>query len=306
MTRTEKLFLILIIIVFCLILVIYSNNKELVSKNIEYIISKLKNFSVVIPYEDTIYHNNYHYKTVKEDYTFKPNNIEDIKNIYYTVLNNGWDNFTFYCPKEYESCIDDIKLIVNGNDFISLINNYVSPYNSYKKYNTLIINDTEIYLSIEKLYNKNDINLINEEIDKIFNNLNINENEDTKETIKKLHDYLINNTKYDEDYDGSENTISNKANGALFNKIALCSGYTDTFALMLDKLNIPNFKVTNKDHIWNAVYYNNEWLHVDVTWDDDNRHNNNRYNFFMINTKQLLELNDGVHDFNTSNYLEFN
>ena len=37
----------------------------------------------------------------------------------------------------------------------------------------------------------------------------------------------------------------------------------------MDILNIPNFKVSSKEHIWNVIYYNNAWYHIDVTWDDD-------------------------------------
>ncbi|UKI58189.1 MAG: hypothetical protein L6V81_01725 [Clostridium sp.] len=38
---------------------------------------------------------------------------------------------------------------------------------------------------------------------------------------------------------------------------------------MLDKLHIPNFKVTSSEHVWNVVYYNGKWTHIDATWDDD-------------------------------------
>ena len=118
---------------------------------------------------------------------------------------------------------------------------------------------------------------------------------------------MISNVKYDDDYiDNDIYSISNKANGALIEKIALCSGYTDAFGLFLDRLNIPNFKVTTTDHVWNVVYFNNKWLHVDVTWDDDEYNSRNRHNFFLIDTNKLLEKDAEEHTFKQELYLELN
>ena len=304
MNRTEKLLMILFILIISFAGYVFYVYRKDVIKSVKLFISNFKENEVIIPYEDTKNHNNYTFKTVKETDDFKPHNMEDLKNIYYTVLNNGWDSFTFYCPKDYETCADDVRMLANDNTYISLINNYINPYNTYKKYNTLITNDKEIYLKIYNLYNNEDIYNLNNEIDRIFKELNIDVNNYKNDDIKKLHDYLINNVTYDENYQKGTETISNKANGALFDGTALCSGYTDAFALMLDKLKIPNFKVSNEEHIWNIVYFNNEWKHVDVTWDDDERNKNNIYNFYMLDTNELLEKDNDVHNFTRSNYLE--
>ena len=72
-------------------------------------------------------------KMLTYDYNFRPNSIEDIKDIYYTVLNNGWIDFTFYCPKSYTNCVEDVRKIANNNEYITKLNGYVSPFNSYKK-----------------------------------------------------------------------------------------------------------------------------------------------------------------------------
>ena len=39
----------------------------------------------------------------------KPENFDDILNIFYTVINSGQETFSFYCPDEYEECTNDIK-----------------------------------------------------------------------------------------------------------------------------------------------------------------------------------------------------
>ena len=184
------------------------------------------------------------------------------------------------------------------------LNNYVHPYNTYVKYNTLLVNNKEIHLKIDKLYSEEDISYINKKVDEIFNTLNINPNGYKSDNIKKLHNYIIENTHYDSDYRKGDETISNKANGALETGIALCSGYSDLYAIMLSKLQIPNFRVSNEEHIWNVILNDNKWLHIDVTWDDDERNKNNTYNFYLISTEELHEKDNDVHAFNIDDYLE--
>ncbi len=285
-----------------------SSNPEKTVLYVANLIRKYNQKNIKIP-EKSYNHRTYLYKTVSETDNFIPKNKEDIKKIYYTVLNNGWENFTFYCDTEYTTCIDDVSEVANDekDSFIALINNYVSPYNAYTKYNTLISDNYEISLSVQKLYSNDEIANIDIIIDDILKKYKITKENYTIKDVEKIHDYLINNIKYDDDYKkGDENTISNKANGALINKKALCSGYTDAFALFLDRLNIPNFKVTSEEHVWNVVYLNKKWVHIDVTWDDDEVNKNNNRNFFMINTNKLLQLDKKEHNFNQSLYLELN
>ena len=75
-------------------------------------------------------------------------------------------------------------------------------------------------------------------------------------------------------------------------------------AIILDEFNIPNFKVSSADHVWNVVYINNKWLHVDTTWDDDEVNRYNRNNFFLIDTNKLYELDTSEHTFNKEYYKE--
>ena len=275
MTRTEKLLYTLVVLVVSFILFLFFQNFEKINSDIDKFITSMKEPKINIPNDKTIYNRKYSYKTVHETNNFIPKNIDDLKNIYYTILNKGWDEFTFYCDKDYESCADDVKTIANDSEYINLINNYISPFNSYKKYNTVITNDLEIHDTISST------------------------------NIKKLHDYVINNIKYDEEYkENNRESISNKAYGALFNGIALCSGYTDTFALMLDRLSIPNFKVTSEEHVWNVIYYNGKWTHIDATLDDDEINKNNQHNFYMITTEELLKKDKEEHNFNINDYLE--
>ena len=80
-----------------------------------------------------------------------------------------------------------------------------------------------------------------------------------------------------------------------------CNGYADAMAIFLDKLNIINYKIS----IWNLVYLDGKWYHLDLTWDDPISETNiNRDTYFLITTKTLEELNDGTHNFDKKIYSE--
>ncbi len=305
MERTRKLASVLICLITLLLVYVTYINYESISTYVVRTIKKYTKDAIVVP-KVSYNHRMYSYLTVSETDNFEPSNIEDLKKIYFTVLNNGWKEFTFYCPMEYETCYDDIKTIANGEDenYITLINNYVSPFNSYKKYNTSIQDDTVI-LKVDKIYTDDEVNIVNTKIDNYISK-NINKSNITKNDIEKIHDYILSITTYDTNYQFTDQIIdSNKAIGVLVNGVSLCSGYADTFAVFLDKLGIPNFRVSSEEHEWNAIYFNNRWYHIDLTWDDDEVIKTNNRNFFMINTTELLNKDKKEHNFNTSQYLEF-
>ncbi len=307
MKRTKTLLNILLLLITAILVYSLITNYDTVSDTIVKIIKKYNRKAIVIP-DNTKYHRTYLYDTVSETDNFEPKNIDDIKKIYYTVLNNGWKSFTFYCDEDYTTCINDVKKVANSknDEFISTINNYVSPFNAYKKYNTAIIDGDMIQLTVDKLYTDEEIDKLNNIMDNFLTRNKIDSENVTKNDIKKIHDYIIKNVTYDEEYEESnEITKSNKATGALFDKKALCSGYSDAFALFMDKINIPNFEVTSEDHQWNAIYFDNKWYHIDTTWDDDEINSLNTTNFFLINTKELLSKDKKEHNFSTDIFLEF-
>ena len=133
--------------------------------------------------------------------------------------------------------------------------------------------------------------------------------DDEREIIKIIHDYIINNTKYDSDKSDRniEKYNSNIAYGPLLQGYGLCGGYTDAMAIFLDYYDIPNYKVISENHIWNAVYLNNKWYHLDLTWDDPvmkDGSNTLEYTFFLITTKGLEEQATNQHIFNKSVFSE--
>ena len=81
-------------------------------------------------------------------------------------------------------------------------------------------------------------------------------------------------------------------------------------AVFLDKLNIPNYKISSETHVWNAVYLNGSWLHLDLTWDDPVTTSGKdilSHEYFLITDNELLLKHESSkdHQFDYNIYLEF-
>lgn len=242
------------------------------------------------------------YTFVKKTDDFFADNKQELINIIYTSINEGKDTFNFYC--NYDLCASDLKIIAKDGT-LTYIQDYIHPYNTLTKIYYQIA-DNNVTVKGTKRYSLSDINNIEDKVSLIIKE-NINENMSTNEKIKALHDYLINNTIYE----NSGKIEDRTAVGALINGKAICGGYTHTMAILLSKLNIPNHRITViGNHTWNTVYVNGTWLHIDATWDDPVDASGNgkqylRYDYFLINENQIRKIDiDGAHNFNKEFYIE--
>ncbi len=252
---------------------------------------------------------NYDFVSINPNYTIK--NKTDIKNAIYTYLDAGWDKYTIVCDKKYTNCINDVKQIIEDNSYLTDISNFVHPYNTFAKFNTGIRKDGVITLEKVKRYTKEEIDKINEKVDKIYNE-NYDRTKNTKENIKIFHDYIINHTKYDTSFKKDQLDYlseSSTAYGVLFNGKGICTGYTETMQLFLEKLNVKNYRVVSPTHAWNLVYIEGKWKHLDLTWDDPLMSDGTNMltdKYFLIDTNTLLSYKDGEHDFDSKTYKEAN
>lgn len=260
--------------------------------------------------------NDYLYVQRSNDYT--PLGYQDILNIFYSIINNHWDTFTFYCPKEYEECVDDITKLSDSSLTLSNINNFVHPYNSFTNIKTSIDSNGEVIVKVSYLYTKDQISFINNEIDKIISE-NYNSELPLYDNLKNIHDYIINTTKYDVDYKNNKELQTFNAYGALKEHLATCNGYSDLMAIILSKLNINNYKIAynpndpnEEGHVWNALNIDGVWKHLDLTWDDpvgDGR-DYLYHKYFIVSTEEMKEADTGniqvtEHDFDKLVYQEF-
>lgn len=299
----KKLFCLVVVLVIFMICLVY--NDEIIN----YIVNNFSNFkNDVSVIENNNYSSNNNYDFVKITNNFSPTSKEDIKNIYYTVINSGMSDFTFYCDDDYQECIEDIDYISNNQTLLSSINNFVPVYNSFSNVETEFDSLGKVTIHITYTYSKDEITVIENKIEEIKKEI-LTDGMTIDDKIKTIHDYIINNTKYD--IDRSDNQVtkykSDTAYGALIENYAICGGYADSMKLFLDDLNIPNYKISSENHIWNLVYLNNNWYHLDLTWDDPVTTDGKdvlEYDYFLITSTELKNMETDQHIYDKDIYPE--
>ena len=290
----KREFIKLTIYVVCMVLfgyLIYTN-KQFILYKIDYLYKKYIQINIKQNLISNEYQKkeNYEFVKIKNDIIIK--NKEDLKNAVYTYLDAGWDKYIVVCDVDYTSCIDDMKFLAEDKEYLTTISNFVSPFNTFDKFNTSIQQGGKIIFTKKNKYSDDKIIEINNSIDKIYSE-NYDSSKNIRENIKIFHDYIINNTKYDnENKTGSSSISSSTAYGVLHDGIGICSGYSDTMSLLLDKMKVKNYRISSKSHIWNFVYIEGKWMHLDLTWDDPTSTDNSdkiTEDYFLITTNELIE-----------------
>lgn len=299
----KKLLTLLLVLGIFAVCLIY--NDEIVS----YIVTNFTNWEQnITELENNQYAKQENYKFVQLTDNFEPTSEQDIINIYYTVLNSGMNEFTFYCPNEYENCIKDVDYLSNNQTILSNINNFIPAYNSFDNIETEFDSLGKVTIYIQHTYSEKEIEELNKSIMNIVQTNTTTDMTDENK-IKVIHDYIINNTKYDTNRSDNKVTTyhSDTAYGALIEHYAICGGYADSMQLFLDYLQIPNIKISSENHIWNLVYINDNWYHLDLTWDDPVTSDGKdvlEYDYFLITNEELKSLETDQHIFDTSIYQE--
>ena len=85
-----------------------------------------------------------------------------------------------------------------------------------------------------------------------------------------IHDYIVKNCEYG--YVDYSNDYAYRAYGVLVQGKAVCNGYAEAMALLLNCAGIENEIMTGwasgELHAWNRVKLDGKWYQVDSTWDD--------------------------------------
>lgn len=305
--KSGKLILVIGILSIIIVTLFAFNKDTITHKYFEYTVEKKYGSTSTNEYylEDNFeYVNNYINTNI--------NNKEELIDFIYFTLNSGASYLERYININYTEYNNDINTLTlnNGEGFkeiISILNNFVHPYNSSNNIKLTYGGNYTLGITVNKAYSEEEITEINNIVDKVVSE-KITNSTPTREKIKIIHDYIIDNTQYDKlKYENKEDTTykSNTAYGVLTQGYGTCNGYADAMAIFLNKMNIINYKVSNNEHIWNLVYIDGNWYHLDLTWDDPISDTNiNRDTYFLITTDTLEKLNDGTHNFNKEIYKE--
>lgn len=305
--KSGKLILVMGFLSIVLVTICAFNKNTITHKYFEYTIEKKYGSTLTNEYylEDNFeYVNNYIDTSI--------NNKKNLIDFIYFTLNSGTSYLERYINIDYTEYNNDINNLTlnNGEGFkevIGVLNNFVHPYNSSNNIKLTYGGDYTLGITVNKAYSEEEINEINIIVDNVITD-NITNSTPTREKIKIVHDYIIDNTQYDKlKYENKEDNTykSNTAYGVLIEGYGTCNGYADAMSIFLNKMNIINYKISNDEHIWNLVYIDGNWYHLDLTWDDPISDTNiNRDTYFLITTETLEKLNDGTHNFNKEIYKE--
>ena len=233
-----------------------------------------------------------------DTYSLQKNNIKE-------AIYNGLVNL--------ETKINITSYISNVNNDEESINEilalyfdvlYESPEIFYAKnfirvsysYNPSTNKITYMEFLVDYLYDENTIYVMKSKIDEKINYIQNNYLNGITDKLQQeyiIHDYIVNNTTYDsENY--KNNTIPQEdytAYGALINGVAVCEGYSKAALLLFNKVGIESGIVTSSamNHAWNYVNIDNNYYHLDLTWDDPVPETNRvRYNYFNLTNVEML------------------
>lgn len=304
----KKIIKITITVIIMVILgFLIKDNYYLLTNKIEYVYKKYLQGDIRQNLTDNKYRKkeNYDYVKINENTTLK--NKDDVKNMIYTYLDAGWDEYTVKCDADYLDCTNDIKEIVQNNTYLTDLSNFVHPFNTFDKINTTFAASGKVKLKKEPRYSDSQIDTLNKKVDEIYKE-NYDSSKNVLENIKIFHDYIVNHTKYDQsNTTGLSNVGSSSAYGVLIDGIGICSGYSDAMQLFLEKMNVKNYRISSSTHEWNLVYVEGAWRHLDLTWDDPIMSDGSdalKEDYFLIDTNTLLSKDDGEHNFDSSIYIE--
>lgn len=220
-----------------------------------------------------------------------------LKNDILSELSNYNTDFTF----AYEGDFINMKALVQSvMDEIRKTNSYiyenVSKWQLAMKYKG---NIGTLTFKINYLTNKQKENHVTAEVKKILPKIIIKDATQV-EKIKAVHDYIVLNGSY------SSNTKNSQYSTYTFltEGKGVCQAYALLMLKMLDELKIEAKYVkgysNNERHAWILVKVDQQWYHVDPTWDDPigNQADEVRYKYFMLTDKQIA----ATHSWEKSEY----
>lgn len=195
------------------------------------------------------------------------------------------------------------------NDFLSCVTRTLPEVHYLLDNYGLYIDDdrnlTEIDFnySCTKEQGESEIYLLNQEVDRIVEKTNGWSDSDK---VKYFHDQIILNCQYDS---SSVNRYS--AYGCLVEGKAVCEGYTKAMYMLCDRAGIPCIQIIGngndngiiESHTWNMVKINDNWYHVDTTWDDpvtDMGNDYCQYDYFNLTDEEISK----EHDVEDNKFLE--
>jgi len=210
----------------------------------------------------------------------------------------------------FSECTDDVKRLVDEVVYYDILRDY--NYFYINGYEWVPGSDSEIriscagdyviecpqekYILREELIAKR-LEAVRSEVDKAL--ACITPKMSDLEKVLALHDWLVLHCEYDYGhYNGDYfNEEAGTEYGALVEKMVVCAGYARTLDILLYQAGIKAYSISGDtsegEHAWNLVYIDDNWYHVDATWNemgDVNESAGIRYEYFLKSDEEFKNL----------------
>ena len=211
---------------------------------------------------------------------------QTLRNDIFNELRNFNTDFTL----SYEGDFSNLKTVVqNALDSIRKNDQYV--YENISKWQLAMKykgTSGTLTFKITYLTDKQKEDYVTAEVKKILSKI-IKKDATQIDKVKAVHDYIVLNSSYSSKTKNSQYstyTLLTEGKG-------VCQAYALLMLKMFEELKIEAKYVkgysNNERHAWILAKVDNEWYHIDPTWNDPlgNKADEVRYKFFMLTDKQI-------------------
>lgn len=150
--------------------------------------------------------------------------------------------------------------------------------------------DTEAEIAQQNIEINKMKTVFNKNTEKLMSS--INDSMSDVEKLLALHDALACHMTYSKDTSGKYKMSVYTAYGSIAEGNGVCQAYTLGYSYLAKLAGIDDIHVvSNKYHSWNMVKLDEQWYHIDVTFDDPLKDTQGRvlHKYFLISDKKLLE-----------------
>ena len=229
---------------------------------------------------------------------------EKIYNAAYTALCMDATSFTLIDVDldVYQSAYaHTLTAFINDHPEFFWLDGYVEI--STEKMSNSEIGNMKVTLGVFDYWSQNDLVKAKSELKDALAEilLGINSLSNDYEKVKFAHDYIIEFNSYDygayeagDALDPQTDAYVNSAYGALVGGKVMCAGYARAFDLLMHSIGVESLYVSGLtqigSHAWNLVCLDENFYHIDLTWDDlDGDPAEVRYNYFCLTDEEITK-----------------
>lgn len=233
--------------------------------------------------------------TMDGAFTYTLDSLDDMKGLAEALYSVYPLYMNIYVPKEQaERFSDEIGKYITASKYLNYFPFYsVSSIDLKSSEYAILFVQIRYWNDLDSLpYHQNYLKVPNEHTIPLYERAKLllsgitAEGMSEYQKVKAIHDYLVNNTSFDE---YAQNAKS--ARGPIMDGKAVCEGYAKAFQLLCVMSGMDCLFVTGDadgDHAWNKVKVDGAWYNVDVTWDDPIG-GSLRHEYFLISDSDLAK-----------------